>query len=106
MDIFLGSLIGAIVWTLANVIYVDLRRKGVRKGRLIAFFVGYPGTLISLFGVREGTVPQLTPPPDDEDRLLREIRMDRELREGSAGELVRGTYDEFEREEPEVPPGR
>lgn len=87
------------MWALANVIYVDLRRKGVRRGRIIAFIVGYPGTLISLFGVREGTVSQLTPPSDDEDRLLREIRVDRELREGPRGELRRGTYDEFGREE-------
>lgn len=86
MDIFLRSLIGAIVWTLANVIYVDLRRKGIRGfGRAVAFFAGWPGTLISLFAVREGSVPRLDPPPEDEDRLLREIRVDRELRGDSGG---------------------
>jgi len=89
MDIFLRSAIGAIVWTLANVIYFDLRRRDVHGfGRLMAFFAGYPGTMVSLFLVRRGHVPRLDPPPDDEERLLREIRVDRELRAG-----------------PEAPPG-
>lgn len=80
MSIFLQWLIPAIVWSFANVVYLDLRRKGRRRGRFIAFFAGYPGTLISLFMVPEGRVPEVEPPPDDEDRLLREIRVDRELR--------------------------
>jgi len=78
MHIFLDSILGAIVWSFANVVYVDLRRKGKRWGRFISFFAGYPGTLIALFAVREGSVPQIEPPPDDEDRLLREIRVERE----------------------------
>lgn len=82
MHIFLEPLLGAIVWTAANVIYVDLRRKAKRKGRFISFIAGYPGTLVSMFVVREGTDPQIEPPPDDEERLLREIRVDRELRGG------------------------
>jgi len=80
MSAFLQWLIPAIVWSFANVVYVDLRRKGKRRGRFIAFFAGYPGTLVSLFVVSEGTAPELGSPPDDEDRLLREIRVDRELR--------------------------
>jgi hypothetical protein len=80
MGIFLEWLIPAIVWSFANVLYVDLRRKGERRGRIIAFFAGYPGTLLSLFVVPEGTLPRIEPLPDDEDRLLREIRVDRELR--------------------------
>jgi len=80
MHIFLEPLVGAIVWVAANVIYVDLRKKGRRKGRFISFFAGYPGTLVSMFVVREGTDPQIEAPPDDEERLLREIRVDRELR--------------------------
>ena len=80
MSSFLQWLIPAIVWSFANVLYLDLRRRGRRGGRFIAFFAGYPGTLISLFLVREGTVAEMQPPPDDEDRLLREIRVDRERR--------------------------
>lgn len=77
MDFFLETVIGAIVWTFANVLYVDLRRKGAKKGRVLSFLVGYPGTLVSLFVVREGQVPLIEPPEDDEERLLREIRADR-----------------------------
>lgn len=99
MSPFLDAVLYAIVCAFANVVYVDLRRKGRRRGRLIAFFAGYPWTLISLITVREGSVPTITPPPDDERRLLREIRLDREIR----GELGRD-----EREgggEREAPPG-
>lgn len=77
MDFFLETVIGAIVWTFANVLYVDLRRKGARKGRILSFWVGYPGTLISLFVVREGRTPQIEPPEDDEAALMREILADR-----------------------------
>jgi len=80
MGIFLEWLIPAIVWSFANVLYVDLRRRRKRRGRVIAFLAGYPGTLLGLFLVPEGSVHQIEPPPDDEDRLLREIRVDRELR--------------------------
>lgn len=79
---FLREVIGAIVWATANVVYVGMRRRGTRGfGRLAAFWAGLPTTMISLFVVREPTVPPLEPPPDDEARLLREIRVDRELRE-------------------------
>jgi len=105
MDIFLESLIAAIVWTLANVIYVDLRRKGIRRGRVIAFFVGWPGTFFSLFAVREGVVPHFEAPPDDDERLLREIRVDRELRGDAAGALGGGTHEQVWGEGPEAPPG-
>jgi len=102
MDIFLTSLIGAIVWTVANVIYLDLRRKGVwGLGRIVAFFAGYPLTLISMFAVREGVVPRIEPPPDDEERLLREIRVDRELREDEVGG---GGHEREWGEKPEAPP--
>jgi hypothetical protein len=60
--------------------YVDLRRKGAARGRFLAFCVGYPGTLISLFVVREGETPRIEPPTDDEVGLLQEIRKDRESR--------------------------
>ena len=82
MPYFLEGLIGAIVWTVANVVYVDLRRKGERGfGRFVSFFAGMPATWLWLLMIREGELPRVGPPPDDEDRLLREIRVDRELRE-------------------------
>jgi len=93
MDIFLRWAIGAIVWTLANVVYLDLRRKGIRRGRFIAFFAGYPGTFISLFIVREGAASHLRPPPDDDDALLRDIHADRALREASEDDLGRGAHE-------------
>lgn len=77
---FLNWLIGTIVWAAATVVYLDKRRKGVRRGRWIAFLAGYPWTLLGMFLVREGSLPQIEPPPDDEDRLLREVRVDRQLR--------------------------
>lgn len=99
MHIFLEPLVGAIVWIAANVIYVDLRKKGRRRGRFISFFAGYPGTLVSMFVVREGTDPRIEPPPDDEATLLREIRADRGLRGGNER---RGALEGDEREEPPV----
>lgn len=62
MDSFLEWLVGAIVWTVANVIYVDLRRKGAQRGRVISFIAGWPGTLISMVAVREGTALPIEPP--------------------------------------------
>jgi hypothetical protein len=105
MDIFLRSLIGAIVWTFANLIYLDLRRKGVRRGRILAFFVGWPGTFLSALTVREGQVAQIEPPPDDVDRLLRDIRVDRELRGDLRAEPAGDAYEQVHGEEPEAPPG-
>ena len=82
MPYFLEGLIGAIVWAVANVVYIDLRRKGEHGfGRFISFFAGLPVTWIWLFTIREGQAPRIEQPADDEDRLLREIRVDRELRE-------------------------
>jgi hypothetical protein len=79
--LFLYKLVGAILWTLANVVYYDLKRKGVRGfGRFAAFWVGTPTTWITFFCVREGRYPTFEPPPDDEGALLAEIRSDRALR--------------------------
>ena len=82
--LFLKTLVGAIVWALANVAYYDLKRKGVRGfGRFAAFWVGTPTTWIALVGVREGRNPTFEPPPDDDGSLLAEIRSDRALRAGA-----------------------
>lgn len=79
--LFLKAVSGAIVWALANVVYYDLRRKGIRNfGRFAAFWVGTPTTWITLFAVREGEQRPLAPPSDDEDALLAEIRADKAVR--------------------------
>lgn len=74
------------VWIVANVVYVDLVRRGSRgPKRLVSFFLGWPLTFVSLLTVKEGDARLLRAPPDDEERLLREIRIDRELRDDRIG---------------------
>lgn len=76
---FLEWYIGAIVWLVANVVYVDLKRKGVHGfTRFAAFWVGTPTTWIWLFTVPDGSQPTFDRP--DDDTLLDEIRRDRALR--------------------------
>jgi hypothetical protein len=42
---FLETVVAAIVWLVANVVYIDLKRKGVRgPTRFAAFWVGTPTT--------------------------------------------------------------
>jgi hypothetical protein len=85
------SIAGSIVWFLANVLYIDQRRKG--KGgwaRIILFFMGLPLTWLWLFLVKEGSAPELVEPPDDANAILAEIRREKQLRAGSElpGELA------------------
>lgn len=102
MPPFLEAWVGAIVWAIANLVYVDMRRRGDRGfGRIVAFFAGQPTTWIAFFAVGEGRVPRIEPPPDDEDRLLREIRVDRELRTRE----TRPPLEAAERDQRESPPG-
>ena len=78
------EVVGAVVWAVANVVYFDLRRKGVHGfSRILAFWMGNPMTWLSLFVVKEGSQPTFEPPPDDEALLFREVRRDRLLRERS-----------------------
>ncbi len=81
MGFLLKELVGLFVWLVANAVYLDARRTG-RRGiyRFLAFWMGLPGTLGSLILVREGSHPRVVPPPDDENRLLAEVRRDRWLR--------------------------
>ena len=80
---FLEVIIGAIVWTIANVVYLDLKRKGVHGfTRFAAFWLGTPTTWITLFAVPEGRRPTFESTPDDDgSALLEEIRRDRALRD-------------------------
>lgn len=76
------SVVAALVWIVANVVYLDMKRKGVRGfTRFAAFWVGSPTTWIIFFAVREGRRPSFETAADD-DQLLREIRRDRALRSG------------------------
>jgi hypothetical protein len=82
---FLQAAVGAIVWTLANVVYVDMRRRGVRGfGRFAAFWFGFPVTFLWMARVKEGRpLPIRTSqdhPDDDGDELLLEVRRDRAAR--------------------------
>ncbi len=82
---FLQAIIGAIVWGVANIVYLDMKRKGLRGfTRFAAFWAGTPTTWITFFTVREGKTPTFQPLVDDDDAwLLAEIRRDRALRPGS-----------------------
>ena len=78
---FLDWAIGAIVWALANVVYIGMRRKGIRGfGRFAAFWVGFPGTFTAMWLVDEGRPSGIDPPEADDDDLLLEVRRDRETR--------------------------
>lgn len=82
------SVVAAIVWIVANVVYVDMKRKGARGfTRFAAFWAGTPTTWIWFFALRERTQPTFEPTSgDDEADLLSEIRRDRASRVGT-GEL-------------------
>ena len=89
MIYLLKLLLGALVWVVANVVYMDLKRKGIRGfTRFAAFWTGTPTTWISLFAIKEGSQPVIDPPPDDEgEALLAEIRRDRALSAGDHEDL-------------------
>lgn len=91
--------IGSIIWILANVLYIDLKRKG-RGGfsRIVLFWMGIPLTWLWLFLVREGSAPVLEEAPDDADAILAEIRRDKQLSPGP------GDPGPDEKSEGSVPP--
>jgi len=78
METVIGSVVGVLVWLLANVVYADKRRRSVRGfARLVAFWLGLPVSVLTMVFVGEGSQPTLEPPPDDDDALLAEVRRDR-----------------------------
>ncbi len=87
---------GVLVSGVANLVYFDLKRRG-RQGwtRIFAFWVGTPFTWISFILVPEGSQPSLTPPDDNEEALLEEIRRDRALR-GDSGDPSREPPDQID----------
>jgi hypothetical protein len=81
---------------LANVLYIDLKRKGKPGfGRFILFWMGTPLTWLWFFIIKEGSAPAIEEAPDDAAALLAEIRRDRRLRPGG---------EERDPEDP-LPPG-
>jgi hypothetical protein len=93
---WLESLVSFVVWLVANVVYLDMKRSGTRGlRRLVAFWLGSPTTWASMIFLPEGSSIQVEPPPDDEEALLAEIRRDRRLRSGP---------DEEEADRPPPPP--
>ncbi|MEQ8328839.1 MAG: hypothetical protein RH859_00095 [Longimicrobiales bacterium] len=81
----LETVVGFIVWLIANVVYLDMKRTGTRGfRRFLAFWFGAPSTSLTLLLVRPDSHPRLEPPPDDEEALLAAIRRDRECRVGPA----------------------
>mgnify|MGYP006969412280 CR=1 FL=1 len=83
---YFREIIVALVWVLANVVYLDLKRKGIRGfTRFAAFWVGQPTTWVTFFAVRDGQQPTFHAPEEDDEGglLLDDIRRDRALREGA-----------------------
>ena len=87
----LEGIFGAIFSIAANILYIDMRRKGKRGfSRIVLFWLGIPITWLWLFLVSEGTVVELEEKPDDTEALMAEIRRDRALRGPSQESLPRG----------------
>ena len=80
--LMLGATVTVVSWAVGNLVYLDLRRKGIHGfTRFIAFWMGNPWTWLSFFLVQEGTQQVCEAPPDDDALLLQEVRKDRLLRE-------------------------
>lgn len=77
------GIIASIISVLANVLYIDLKRKGKPGfGRLVLFWMGTPLTWLWFFVIKEGSAPVIEEAPDDAAAILAEIRRDRQLRPG------------------------
>jgi hypothetical protein len=83
----LEGIIASIISVLANVLYIDLKRKG-KPGfsRFILFWMGTPLTWLWFFIIKEGSAPAIEEAPDDAAVILAEIRRDRALRAGDEGQ--------------------
>ncbi len=79
----LEGLVGLIIWLCGNYFYYEFRKEGERSGfkRFIAFWMGFPLTIVSFLIVPMGKSPLLKAPPSEGDSLLEEIRRDRALRD-------------------------
>ena len=83
LEAIVAAAVWAVVNVVSNVVYFDMRRKGIRGfSRLVAFWMGTPWTWVTLLVVVEGSQTPMEPPPDDVESLFREVRRDRALRAG------------------------
>ncbi len=81
------GIVASIVSVLANVLYIDMKRKGQSGwSRIFLFWMGAPLTWLWLFLIREGSAPEIVEPPDDAEALLAEIRRERGLSAGTSGD--------------------
>ena len=81
----LEAIVTAVVMAVSNMVYLDLKRKGIHGfTRFLAFWMGNPWSWITFFVVPEGTQQVFQAPPDDDALLLQEVRRDRLLRERAA----------------------
>lgn len=95
MDWFVKELVGLFLWLVANAVYLGAVRRG--EGgfrRLVAFWIGLPGTFVTLVAVKEGSQPVVEPPPDDEAALLEDVRRSRALEAGTEHDDNREREDE------------
>jgi hypothetical protein len=96
----LEAVAGAVLLTVANAVYFDMKRKGQHGfRRLLAFWFGNPVTWATFFLMREGSLPQVEPPPDDEQSLLTEVRRDRARRIAAGSEQAHESSPEADAEE-------
>lgn len=94
------AIAGAALWAVANAVYFDMKRKGTRGfRRFLAFWFGTPTTWGLFFLMKEGQVPQIMPPRDDESSLFAEVRRDRAHRIVAESERDSDTPDEPTEEE-------
>ena len=79
----LEGILGSLVWIVANVAYGSYVRDGERGfKRVLAFYLGFPGTLCSAFAIprRKRIAEHRHDELEDEQTLLMEIRRDRARR--------------------------
>ena len=87
----MGEFFTVVISILANLLYIDLKRKG-KPGwsRIILFWMGMPLTWLWFFLIKEGSAPELEEAPDDADAILAEIQRERALRPGPPDEQSTG----------------
>ncbi len=80
----IGELAGTVVWIMANVMYVQYRRDGLRGfRRFAAFWLGFPITLFSALAMSK--VLGISEPPPERRRQRRRQRL-KEAREDEEAE--------------------
>lgn len=86
-------------WIVANWAYLDFRRTGTRGfKRLVAFWMGWPATFLSLLVVRDGSQPRIQADDSGLEDLVHQIRRDRLMRGGDPGSPLGELVDEIHRD--------